>query len=91
MSKEERAAYMKRYREEHKEEIRANQEYYRKQNKERYIESSRVYTRKYHNAHKNDPEYRRKRCECTKRWIEKNRDRWNAYQRERYHKRKEQI
>ena len=87
MTNEERAAYMKKYRQEHKEQIKANQEYYRAQNPDLV----NAYSRKYHNTHKDDPEYKRKKKENFYKWLEKNRDKYNAYQRERARRLRGQI
>ena len=37
---------------------------------------------KWYEEHKNDPEYKARRDATTRRWVKKNRDKWNAYQRE---------
>lgn len=85
MTKEERAEYMKRYREEHREQTNANQRYYRNQNKER----TRELARNYYHRHKDDPEFMRRRREAVNRWMDKNRDEWNARQREYQRKKRE--
>lgn len=74
MNKEEKAAYMKKYREEHLEEIKANRRYWYRQNKERV----KQYNKTYYETHG---------ATCQAKWLEKNRDKWNAYMRE-YRKRK---
>jgi hypothetical protein len=112
MTKEEKAAYMKKYREEHLEEINANRRYWYRQNKERvkqynktYYEAHRttpprpkrtwdetrdahrVVCKKYYEKNKNDPEFKAMLRASQAKWLEKNRDKWNAYLRE-YRKRK---
>lgn len=101
-TKEERAEYMRKWREEHREEIRASRRYYYKRNREKVLAANRpsniayrnlhreelnAKQRAYYAAHKDDPVFKRKAYENTKRWIENNRDKWNERQRE-YKKRK---
>ena len=74
-TKEERAAYMKKYREEHREELNANRRY----NRQRHPERAKAVSKAYYERHKNDPEYKKRAKENTKRWIANNRDYWNAY------------
>ena len=84
MTKEERKEYMKKYRQEHREQINANRRYWAAQNLERYREYNRRNSKAYYERHKDDPEFKAKCKESSKRWVENNRDRWNAYQTERY-------
>ena len=39
--------------------------------------------KRYRERHKNDPEYKAKRKAHHQKWLEKNREKWNAYMRER--------
>ena len=97
MTKEERAEYMKKYRKEHREQINANQRYYYKHRKEELIEKNRKrskeyyyankekqseYMKKYYAEHKDDPEFMKQKRRTFERWLNNNRDRYNAYQRE---------
>ena len=77
-TKEYRAEYMKKYREQ----IKANRRYYYERHKGANAPSSA-----YHALHKDDIIYKKKNRERVKRWREKNRDKYNAYFRE-YRKRK---
>jgi hypothetical protein len=94
-TKEYRAEYMKKYREEHREQLKANRRYYYQRNKKNILqpnpkaaEENNVRVKRHYHSHKHDPEFKKKRNERVKRWIDNNRDRWNAYQREYYRKRK---
>ncbi len=84
MTKEERKVYMKKYRQEHREQINANRRYWAAQNIERYREYNRRNAHAYYEKHKDDPEFKAKLKEASKKWVEKNRERNRAYQRERY-------
>ena len=95
-SKEERAEYMRKYREKNREKINAyRREYYLKSilnGTLKYYpansEKQREYRKSYYQLHKNELSYKEARKEATKRWVEKNREKWNAYQREYCKKRK---
>lgn len=102
-TKEYRAEYMKKWREENKEQIKANRRYYYQHHKEKILEQNNPSGIAYRNlhreeintkakewyySHKNDPEFKKKAYANTKRWIENNRDKWNAYYREYKRKRK---
>jgi hypothetical protein len=67
---EQRAEYMKRYREEHQDQIKANKRYWHK----KHPNKSNEYFKKYYEAHKNEPEFKAKRKEAQKRWRENHRD-----------------
>lgn len=92
MTKEERAEYMRKYRAEHREEIKAcRREHYIKsilngtlKDYPKDPEKVREYNKAYYQRHKQEirEKYKEARKEATKRWIENNRDKWNAYQRE---------
>lgn len=43
------------------------------------LEKTREYHKRYYEEHKNDPGYKAKQAANHKRWVENNRDRWNAY------------
>ena len=97
-TKEERAEYMKKYLEEHREQIKANRRYWHEHNRERvkrvnkaykdaHQDEMREYLKKYYEVHKNDPDFKDKQKRWHDKWIENNRDKWNAYCRE-YRKRK---
>lgn len=88
MTKEELAEYQKKYREEHRAQINANKRYWRKHNPEKAKVQAKKDNAKAYEKCKNDPKYKAKRNEYAKRWRENNRDKWNAYCRERYHKKK---
>lgn len=102
MTEEERKAeYMRKYRAEHREEINANARYWKSHNKEKVNEYQRRYkqtlegreknrmaSKAYYDRNKNDPEFMAKKRANAQRWIENNRERFNAYQRERYHRKK---
>lgn len=97
-TKEQRAEYNKRYKEEHKEEIylrrkryqMENYERIKKQNKE-YAEANRekcrAYGKAYYHAHKNDADFKERQKISRDYWMKNNRDKWNAYCRG-YRKRK---
>lgn len=89
-TKEEKAAYQKRWREENSEKVK---EY----KKRAYIKSVlngtlkyyppnpekvRECNKSYYERHKNDEDFKKARKEYYLRWREKNRDKWNAYQNE---------
>lgn len=97
-TKEEKAAYQKRWREENPEKVK---EY----KKRAYIKSvlngtlkyyppdpkfQREYAKRYYEKHKNDEDYKARQKANLKRWREKNRDKWNAYQNE-YAKKKRAV
>jgi hypothetical protein len=88
MTKEERREYMRNYRAENREQINANKRYWLKRNPEKVKAQAKKDNAKAYEKCKNDPERMAKRREATKRWQENNRDKWNAYCRERYHKKK---
>ena len=88
MTKEERAEYQRRYVAEHREEINANTRYRYQKNPE-VRDRQRKRMKDYYEKHKNGPEYKARVLENMKRYREKNRERINAYQRERYRARKE--
>lgn len=54
----------------------------------KYATAIRERNKRYYAEHKDDPEYKAKHNELSKKWVEENRDRWNAYQREYRRKRK---
>ena len=54
----------------------------------KYAAANREQGKQYYAEHKDDPEYKAKRGANYKRWREKNKDKWNAYQREYRRKRK---
>jgi len=55
--------------------------------REAYNKAQSEYQR---NRYANDPDYKRRKIESNKRWLDKNREKWNTFQRERYRKRKEE-
>lgn len=58
--------------------------YYEKYKKDpKYMEQKRAYTAKYHELHKDDPEYKARQNKNHARWQRENKERLNAYQRER--------
>lgn len=83
-TKEERAEYMKRYRQEHREELNASKRYRYRLNLERERARSRANAKIFYENHKNDAEFKRKRNENVKKWEAKNRERRNALQRAYY-------
>lgn len=91
MTKQERAEYMREYRQKNREQINSNARYYYKQNKERLAEKNRENAKRYYDSHKGDPEFIKKQREAHKRYVEKNREKWNAYNRELYHRRAEEY
>ena len=76
-TKEERAAYMKRYRAENLDRLRANRRYYYKQHKEK----EKAYQKSYYDEHKGDSAFMEMKRVNTKRYIQNNRDKWNEIQR----------
>ena len=50
---------------------------------EEQILNHRERNKRYRERHKNDPEYKAKRKAHHQKWLEKNREKWNAYMRER--------
>ena len=54
--------------------------------REAYNKMHREYQR---GRYANDADYKQRKLEANKRWLERNRDKWNAFQREQYKKRKE--
>lgn len=50
---------------------------------------NRLAAKTYYENHKDDPEYKQMKKDSHNKWLEKNRDRWNAYQRERRKLRKQ--
>lgn len=87
-TKEYRAEYMKNYRAENRDQINANKRYWLKHNPEKVKAQAKKDNKKFYEKHKNDPKYKARNAESTKRWRENNRDKWNAYCRERYHRKK---
>lgn len=83
-TKEERAEYMKRYRQEHREELNASKRYWYRLNLERERERSRANAKIFYETHKDNTEFKQKRCENVKNWIANNRERHNANQRKCY-------
>lgn len=81
MTKEERAAYMRKWHAEHREQINANRRYNYAHNPE-IKEKEKAWHKAWREKHKNDPEYKAKMRENTKRWRENNREYWNAYVRD---------
>jgi hypothetical protein len=77
MTKEERKAYMKKWREEHKEHL--------KQYREAHKEEIRIYSKTYYMRHQDEVDARNRK------WRQDNREKWNAYCRERYHERKQML
>lgn len=55
---------------------------YRARYVEKHPEAVRDQLSRYYEKHKDDPEFKAKRADICARWQEKNRDKWNAYQRE---------
>lgn len=88
MTKEERAEYHKKYREEHREQINANQRYWRKHNPEKVKKQAKKDNAKAYEKRKNDPEFKAMQNQRWKKWYDNNRDKFNAYCRERYHQKK---
>jgi hypothetical protein len=86
-TKEERAEYMKRYRQENRERINASKRYWLRLNRERERARSRKDSKNYYDRHKDEADFKQKKCAAVKNWVANNRERWNAYQRE-YKKRK---
>lgn len=86
MTKEEHLEYRRKYREEHREEINANRRYNYKKNPEKTLARNKAWR----DEHKDDPEYKARRKASYYKWYEKNREKLNAYARERYRKKKEQ-
>ena len=60
-------------------------------NNERYREHRKEYAKKYAVLHKNDPEYKRKRREWFRNWLDRNREHFNKTMRENRYKRLERI
>ena len=83
MTKDERREYMRNYRAENREQINANKRYWLKRNPEKV----KAQAKKAYEKHKNEPEYKARQAKVQKRWRENNREKWNAYYRE-YYKRK---
>lgn len=97
-TKEYKAEYAKKYNEEHQEQIKANRRYWYEHNRERVKRVNKAYRdshpdkvreciKKYYEAHKNDPDFKEKQKQYNKKWLDNNREKYNAYQRE-YRKRK---
>lgn len=90
MTKEEKDEYHRKYVAEHREEINANTRYRYQKNPE-VRDRQRKRMKDYYEKHKNDPEYRARALECSKRYQKKNRERINAKNREWYAKNRERI
>lgn len=100
-TKEERAAYQKRWRENNPDKVK---EYRRRAYAKSILNGTlkyyppnpkfqkfqREYNRRYYEKHKNDEDYKARQKANHKRWREKNRDKWNAYQNE-YAKKKRAL
>lgn len=82
-AKEKHREYMRNYRREHRDEINANARLRYRRDPERY----RNYWRKTYEQAKDTPEYKLKNRTYQKAWREKNREKYNTYQRE-YYRRK---
>ena len=86
---------MRRYREEHREEIRAyHHEWYLKSvlnGTFKYStptpEKQRENSKRYYDKHKHEEAFKQMHRDANRAWREKNREKWNAYYRE-YRKRK---
>lgn len=87
-TKEERAEYMKKYRQEHREELNASRRYWYRLNLERERARSRANGKIFYERHKDDAEFKRKKNEVSKKWEANNRERRNALQRKYYAKKK---
>jgi hypothetical protein len=83
-TKEKRAEYMKKYRQEHREELNASNRYRYRLNLERERAKSRANGKIFYDRHKDDVEFKRKKNEVTKKWLANNRERRNAIQRAYY-------
>lgn len=92
----------KKYYAEHCEEIKAHRREYYQNNKEKELsanrerrkahpEYSRKYAKEYYANNKDDPEFKRKQAENHAKWRKENREKWNAYRREYYRKKKEAL
>ena len=93
-SKEKRADYMKKWREENREQISANRKYYYLQNREHELARQNEYRKEHPEVYNNwvdknrdrvrayQREYNRSHPEIHENWLSNNRERWNEYQRE---------
>jgi hypothetical protein len=81
-TKEERAEYNKRYREENREKINANMRYWRKHNPEKVKEYAKKNNKSQYEKHKDNPKYKAMIRENYNRWRNNHRAEYNAYQRE---------
>ena len=72
-TREEHIEYCRRYRIEHKEQIKESIKYYRQIHRDKY----------------QSPEYKARQKELHKIWVENNREKYNAYHREYRRKRRE--
>lgn len=86
-TKEQRAEYMKRYRQENRERINANQRYWYRIHLEQERERSRADSKTYYDKHKDEDTFKQRRYAAVKKWIANNREKYNDYQRE-YQKRR---
>lgn len=79
LTPEERIAKKKeaarKWRQAHKAEINAATKAWNKAHPGR----ARAYAKKYHEAHKDDPAYKAMKIANFEKWLEANRDYWNAY------------
>ena len=87
-TKEYRAEYMKKYRAENREQINANKRYWLKRNPEKVKAQAKKDNAKAYEKHKDNPEFKAKNIANSMRWQKENRERVNAYQRERYRRKK---
>ena len=93
-TKEERVAYMKAYRKEHREEIREYNRRYRIKHfwDRKYYpvdpEIQRQRFKAYYKKHKHEEAFKQRNKENQAQWRERNREKFNAYHREYYRKRK---
>lgn len=86
-TKEYRAEYMKRYRQENRELINASKRYWRRLNREKERARARVNFKNYYDRHKDEDTFKQKQYDAFKKWVANNREKYNAYQRE-YRKRR---
>jgi len=55
--------------------------------REAYNKMHREYQK---DRYKNDPDYKKRKLEANSKWLDKNREQWNTFQRERYKNKKEE-
>ena len=88
-TKEQRAEYMKKYRQENREQLNASRRYWYRLNLERERARSRACYKSYYEKHKDEADFKQKRYKVVKNWIANNREHYNAKQRKKYYAKKE--